>query len=197
MFFSRWSDFYIGDVREYLGIFKIYSQIINFDGMKVAVVYDTIYGNTQKIAEAIIEGLGSGHQSELVRAEEANINTVENIDVLIVGSPTHGGWYSESLKQFFDLLAEESLQGVKVCSFDTSIPTKNQGFVVNRLTRLFGRAAPRISRELKKKGATIVDSKTFIVFGRKGPLKEGETEHAQEWAAAIMSKISGEDLRKH
>jgi flavodoxin len=158
--------------------------------MKVIVVFDTIYGNTRRIAEAIVEGLGSKHESELVRAEEANRQTVENIDVLMVGSPTHGGWYSASLKEFFDLLSEESLQGIRVCSFDTSTPMKNQGFVVNRLTRLFGRAAPRIARELKKKGATIVDTKTFIVLGRKGPLEEGELEHACEWAAAIMSKIT-------
>jgi len=161
--------------------------------MKVIIVYDTIYGNTQRIAEAIMEGLGSGHESGLVRAEEANRATVENMDVLIVGSPTHGGWYSESLKVFFDVLPEGSLQGIPVCSFDTSLPAKNQGFVVNRLTRLFGRAAPRISRELKKKGAKIVDSKTFIVHGRKGPLKEGEIEHARVWAAAIMNEISKDE----
>jgi len=157
--------------------------------MKLIIVYDTIYGNTQRIAEAIKEGLGSGHESELVRVEEAKTDMIENTDVLIVGSPTHGGWFSESVKTFLDTLSAESLRGIYASSFDTSIPSEDQKFLIKSLTKLFGNAAPRISKELRQKGATVIGSEIFFVLGRKGPIKEGEIERAREWAAGLMEKI--------
>lgn len=160
------------------------SKLIN-----IFIIYDSCYGNTQQIAEAVKAGFGVNYNIKLVAAKEATASDIENIDLLIVGSPTHGGWYTEFIKAFIESISEDALQGIKACSFDTSIPTDNQGFIKSKLIKLFGNAAPRIAKRLKKKGATIISSESFWVLGTKGPLKEGEVKRAAEWAGNLAAIV--------
>jgi len=156
--------------------------------MKTLIVYDSLYGHTQQIAEAIKEGLGSAHDARVVRAQEVQTTDFENIGLLLIGSPTHGGWYTESIKTLLEKIPEGSLEGLCAVTFDTSTLSDNHGFVVNALTRLFGNAAPRISKELMKRGANCVDSEIFYVVGKQGPLINGEVERARNWAGKLMKK---------
>lgn len=159
--------------------------------MKIMIIYDSQFGNTKEIAEAIQEGLGEDHNTKIFRAREVQAQDVYNdTDLLIVGSPTQGGSYSQPVKTFLGELSNDSLQGICAVSFDTSTLTDNHGFVVNTLTRLLGNAAPKISKELSKKGARCVDSEVFYVIGKKGPLIQGEQERARAWAAKILKKAS-------
>ena len=81
---------------------------------------------------------------------------------------------------------DNSLEGIRASSFDTSIPVDGKGWFIRLLIKMFGYAAPRISREMTKKGASIVGSETFWVLDREGPLKDGETERARSWAAGLV-----------
>src|SRR5512133_3394402 len=69
--------------------------------LKVFIVYDSVYGNTQKIAEAMIEGIGSDREPIITKVQDATIADLEGVDLLIVGSPTHGGTFTEPVKNFF------------------------------------------------------------------------------------------------
>lgn len=159
--------------------------------MKATIIYDSQYGHTQKIAEAIGEGLGEGLDSTVIRVQDAKADDVlRDTDLLMIGSPTQGGWFTESVKSFLATLPEKSLKGKCAVSFDTSTLADNHGFVVGALTRLFGNAAPRIEKELKKKGAHCFDSEIFYVVGKKGPLIHGEVERARAWATRILKKAS-------
>ena len=159
--------------------------------MKATIIYDSWYGHTQKIAEAIGEGLGKGFESQVIRVQEVEADQVlRDSDLLMIGSPTQGGWYTESIKSFLARLPKKSLEGKCAVSFDTSTLADNHGFVVSALTRLFGNAALRIEKELKKKGAHCFDSEVFYVVGKKGPLIHGEVERARAWAVKILKKAT-------
>ena len=73
--------------------------------MDVAVVYESLFGNTRIIAEAIAEGLqGSDPEAQVavMGVDEATPDKVENVGLLVVGAPTHIGRMptARSRKQF-------------------------------------------------------------------------------------------------
>ena len=147
--------------------------------MRALIVYDSVYGNTEKIARAIAEAITPSGEVKVLLAGEASPSELASIDLLIVGSPTHGGRPTPAIQDLINKMPQPSLQGINVAAFDTRIPTK--------LVRVFGYAAGRIAGNLKKKGGTLVASpEGFFVTASKGPLKEGELERAAGWAKGIL-----------
>ena len=141
--------------------------------MKVLIVYDSVYGNTEKIAKAI--GGAITGEVKVLRVDEANPSELEAIDLFIVGSPTQGGRPTPAIQDFLNRIQEAALEGVNVSAFDTRLST--------RLVGVFGYAAGRIAGSLKTKGGTLIASpEGFFVKGREGPLKEGELDRAARWA---------------
>ena len=83
---------------------------------------------------------------------------------MIIGSPTHAGWFTEGIKELREKLP--ALEGVNVAAFDTR--TRRS---------IFGFAAQRIARSLEKNsGNLLVPPEGFVLLGIKGPLKDGERE---------------------
>jgi flavodoxin I len=145
--------------------------------MKALIVYDSVYGNTEKIARAIAEAITPSGEVKVLQAGEANPSELESTDLLIVGSPTHGGRPTPAVQNLLNKVTK--LQDIKVAAFDTRTPTK--------LVKVFGYAAGRIANNLKKKGGNLIASpEGFFVTGSKGPLKEGEIERAAAWAKGIL-----------
>jgi flavodoxin len=144
--------------------------------VKALVVYDSAYGNTEKIAQAIGEALGG----EVLRADAVKASQLEGLDLLVAGSPTYGGQPTNPMKAFLERVPDAALQGVRVAAFDTRM--------TSRLLRLIGFAAGKIASNLEKKGGTLVGSaEGFFVLGGEGPLKEGEAERAAAWAKDIAA----------
>jgi len=150
--------------------------------MRALIIYDSLHGNTEKIAQAIGDALGgevSLHRPDGVE----DTPEVETLDLLIVGSPTHGGWFTEAIKGWLDQLPAAALQGIPVAVFDTRTPP-------TVLSRIFGFAAPRLAKRLEKEGVTLlVPPAGFIVKGIQGPLEEGEPERAAAWAQEITESM--------
>ena len=147
--------------------------------MKALIVYDSVYGNTEKIARAIAEAITPSDEVKILRAGEANPSELASIDLLIVGSPTHGGRPTPAIQDLLNKVPKLSLQGINAAAFDTRFSTK--------LVRIFGYAAGKITGSLKTKGGTLIASpEGFFVKGSKGPLKEGELERAANWAKGIL-----------
>ena len=145
--------------------------------MKVLIVYDSMYGNTEKIARAIGDAITG--EVKVLRVGEVNPSELESIELLIVGSPTQGGKPTRAIQDFLNKVPESSLKGVNVAAFDTRISTK--------LVGVFGYAAGRIAGNLKDEGGILVASpEGFFVKGTKGPLREGELERAASWAKGIL-----------
>jgi flavodoxin I len=147
--------------------------------MKVLIVYDSVYGSTEKIARAIAEAITPSNEVKVLRVSEANISDLYSLDLLIVGSPTHAGRPVPGIQDFINKVPEASVKGKKVAAFDTRTPSK--------LGKVFGYAAGRIARALQNRGGVAVASaEGFFVTGTKGPLKHGELERAAAWAKGIL-----------
>jgi len=139
--------------------------------MKALVVYDSAYGNTEKIARAIAEALTSSGEVKVLHVGKVNTSEFESVDLLVVGSPTQGGKPTQAIQEFLSKITADALKNVSVASFDTRVK--------NFVARLFGYAAGRIAHSLEDKGGhVVVPSEGFIVKGKEGPLKEGELERA-------------------
>lgn len=149
------------------------------NGMKVLIVYDSVYGNTEKIARAVAGAITPFGEVKVLRVGEANLPELGSIDLLIVGSPTQGGKPTPAVQEFLSKIPANALKNINVASFDTRVKM----FVA----KLFGYAAGRIADSLKDKGGNLVaPPEGFIVKGNEGPLKEGELERAADWAKGIL-----------
>jgi flavodoxin I len=147
--------------------------------MKALVVYDSVYGNTEKIARAVGEAITPSGEVKVLRAGEANPSELASVDVLIVGSPVHGGRPTPAVQDFLNKMTRQSLKDIKIAAFDTRATSK--------FAKIFGNAAGRIAGQLTKKGGVLtVPAEGFFVTGTRGPLKEGELERATAWAKGIL-----------
>lgn len=139
--------------------------------LKAYIIYNSMYGNTEKIAQAIGNGLTG--EVKVVRVGEVNPSELKTCDLLILGSPTHGGFPAEEIYAL--LKVSLALAGVNVAAFDTR--TK---------TTIFGYAAPKIAKGLQRNGGNLLaPPEGFIVLGMHGPLKDGELERATKWAQQL------------
>ncbi len=144
--------------------------------MRVIVVYDSAYGNTEQVAKAI--GAAIAGEVRVAKAGEVNASGLQDSDLLIFGSPTLGGRPTEPMQGLMASLSEVNLKGKKAAAFDTRYAGK--------FVKVFGFAAEKMSDSLTAKGATLVaPPQPFIVTGKKGPLREGELERAASWARDI------------
>ena len=157
--------------------------------LKLLIVYDSVYGNTAKIAEALIEGSAIHRDSRVYKAAEAKVSDMEHIDLLLVGSPTHGGTFTEPVKNFLAAIPGQGLQGMKAAAFDTSFSKETQKGLAKMVIDIFGFAAPKIGEALSAKGAAVLAAETFVVLDTEGPLLEGEIERAKDWVNDLISSL--------
>ena len=138
--------------------------------MKALIVYDTKFGHTEEIAQAIGEVIGG----RVLPVEEVDPADLQEYDLVMLGSPTHGGFPTEGINDLSN--DTTALAGITTAAFDTR--TK---------TTIFGYAAPKIARNLEKNGASLLaPPEGFFVLGTKGPLKDGELERATTWAKEMI-----------
>ncbi len=159
--------------------------------MKAIVIYDSQFGNTEKIAQAIRDALSDTAETRLMRASSVAPRDLMAADLLVVGSPTQRFHAIEPVDRF---LKGASLHGIHAAAFDTRFDMND---VDSRTLRLAVKvagdsayAAPRIAAVLEKAGATMVATpEGFIVTDTEGPLREGELERAAEWARGLLTAL--------
>ena len=151
--------------------------------MKALIVYDSRFGNTEKVARAIGEAITPLGEAKVVQVGDANASELSSIDFLIVGSPTHAGGATRSIKEFLRKIPANALKNVQVASFDTRFSAKDKGIGARIVLGIFRYAAGRIATILEYKGGYLaMEPEGFIVEESEGPLKKGELERAATWA---------------
>jgi flavodoxin len=149
--------------------------------MDALVVYDSKFGNTKRIAQAIGDTLAERFAVQVIPAAEAAPLPTE-IDLLVIGGPTHAHGASAGMKALLDTIKRDSLAGIPAAAFDTRI----------RLPRwLSGSAAGVIAKRLAKAGCGLVVSPESFFVTRMGenPLLPGELERASAWARALLTAV--------
>ena len=150
------------------------------------MVYDSVFGNTEQVAYAIRDALGS--DVEALRIGDAKHAQVAGLDYLIVGSPTRAFNPTKAITTFLKKMPRDSLKGVKVAAFDTRLDTEDvNSSVLNVFVKLFGYAAKPIGDRLQKKGGTLVaPPEGFYVEDSEGPLRDDELEQAATWTEQLI-----------
>ncbi len=173
--------------------------------MRAVVVYESVYGNTHAVAEAIGKGIGAADPSGEVQVMPVGSATPEVIaaaDLVVVGGPTHARGMTrtmsrtgavekakeqgreeildpdaegEGLREWFDALGQ--VAGTPATAFDTH----------GEPVLLAGGAARGIGKRLRKHGFTLVaDPQGFVVEGMEGPMRDGELNKAEAWGHALL-----------
>jgi flavodoxin len=160
--------------------------------MKAMVVYDSAFGNTEKVARAIGEALGSPEDVETVRVGNVEPEQLAGLALLIVGSPTQKFRPLPAITTFLKAIPDGGLRGVKVAAFDTRFTESEiqRVRILAFFVRIFGYAARPIADRLEKKGGDLVaPPEAFYVADTEGPLLEGELERAADWARQIAAAL--------
>jgi flavodoxin len=154
--------------------------------MQTVVIYDTKFGNTARIAQAIARGVGTLGSVRVMDTVEAAQSGAERPDLLLVGGPTQKRAMSPGLRDFVEALPP-SLQGIPTASFDTRYrgSTLFMGSAANDATKLLRKAAGRL----------VAPPESFFIR-RGGPLElqtlePGEIERAESWGRAVGAALNG------
>jgi flavodoxin len=160
--------------------------------LKTLIVYDSVFGNTAKIAQAIGQAvsdtLGALGDVQTLQISQVTAESLPGLDVLILGSPTRGFRPTEAVTKLLNSLPKNYLAGIRVVAFDTRIEleTIDSGFA-RFIVDKGGYAASTIAKTLEKKGGTrLAPPEGFLVTGEQGPLKDGELERAAAWAKSLF-----------
>jgi flavodoxin len=157
--------------------------------MRSIVAYYTRFGNTQRVAEAIAEVLAGAGEARTVPVDELDVDELEEVDLFVVGSPTHYQSLPKEVRAVLDEWPKRALRGVQVAAFDTSVETWGP--------LMWMTAAHRLLSELRKLGGKrVTGPETFLVERGKVPetgerqdaLCEGELERAKAWAADLLQR---------
>ncbi len=173
--------------------------------MNVLVVYESSYGNTHLVADAIGDGLGTAHAVEVVPVARAAQELVDRADLIVVGGPTHVHGMSHAstrqkaievgheagsplqldpdaegpgLREWFD-----QLQPGKAASaaFDTRV----EGSAL-----ITGRASKGISKQLRHHGFhEIAEPMSFLVT-KDTHLVDGQQAAARQWGAELAATLA-------
>ena len=147
--------------------------------MRTLLAYDSVYGNTEIVAKAIAAALPG--EVRVQRARDVDVGDWETVDLLVIGSPTHGAMPTEAAQALVDRIGPPPHEGARVATFDTRLTWPF-------LERWGGFAAPKMAEALQDRGWTLAcEPGGFFVKGlKKGPLKKGEIERARAWARALV-----------
>jgi hypothetical protein len=162
--------------------------------MRALVVFESMFGNTEVIANAIAEGLTGPMQVETVEVGVATTRVGDDVGLLVVGGPTHAFGMSRAgtrqdagrqasaglvstgigLREWLDALQRST--SVAAAAFDTRISKP----------RLPGSAARAAEKRLRRLGFRVVaPAASFYVEGTMGPLVAGERERARRWGELL------------
>lgn len=158
--------------------------------MKITIVYDSVFGNTADIANAIHEAAVENHLCEIFRVTEVVNADISQTDLLIVGSPTRAFSPTPAITNFIRSMPTGALRGKQIAAFDTRIKMEDiHSKALRFMVKIGGYAAGTIAKRLEKKGGKLVEPpEGFFVNGEEGPLGEDENDRAKTWAKGLILK---------
>jgi hypothetical protein len=176
--------------------------------MRAVVVYESMYGNTHHVADAIGSGLKEGYDVAVVPVSEADSSVLADADLVVVGGPTHmHGMSRASSRKGAATAAEEKDSGVtlepdalkegvrewldslgtaqyhaRAAAFDTRMPGP---------AAFTGRASKGVSKALRQHGFDLVAEPESFIVTRENHLAPDEGKRAREWGARLAATTSG------
>jgi hypothetical protein len=173
--------------------------------MRAVVVYESMYGNTRAIAEAIGAGISGAGQVSVVPVASASPDLVRDADLIVVGGPTHVHGMSRPATRASAAatagqpLSELALQpgadgpGVRewlaglghVSGACAAFDTRMRGPAL-----LTGRASRAIATRLSRAGLNPVAAPRSFLVTKANELVPGQAARAREWGALLAGKAA-------
>jgi Flavodoxin domain len=175
--------------------------------MKAVVIYESMYGNTHLIADAIADGLRAHGEVRVVPVAEARADVVEGADLVVVGGPTHAhgmsraatrkGAVDAARKPGSDLVLEaaqisddaglrEWFASIGQCSkFAAAFDTR-----VDLPAALTGRASKGIARKLRDSGSVLLLKPESFLVTKDTHLEPQEAARARAWGEQLGKAAS-------
>jgi hypothetical protein len=173
--------------------------------MRAVVVYESMYGNTHQVADAIGAGLRPAFDVRVVPVSQAGPEILAGADLVVVGGPTHAHGMSRAAtrKAAVDA-ADKPVGGLKVepealgtglrewlgalgryrakaAAFDTRM---------HGPAALTGRAAKGADHLLRAHGFDMVAEPESFLVTRQDRLDPDEITRARDWAAKLAAGIA-------
>ena len=149
--------------------------------MYALVIYDSQFGNTERIATAIADTLRTSGEVRLARVDPEHSLDLEGVDLLILGCPTQGWRPTVAMQALLAKLTPEQLDGRAIACFDTRFQKPRW---------LTGSAARRMTDTFRRMGITlVVPPESFFVDQKDGPLLSGELGRAAVWARTLLNRL--------
>ena len=168
--------------------------------MRSLIVYESMYGNTRQVAEAIADGCRRAGPASTVRAADFDPGTLAELDLLVLGGPTHAWSMSRpktrqaaitnpahgtppveaTLEEsgIRELLGRLARPGCPVAVYDTRVDAP---------VLFTGRASAAIARGLRRLGIRTIGKQSFLV-SRSSQLRPGELERARIWGIELTEQ---------
>lgn len=171
--------------------------------MRALVVYESMYGNTLDIAEAIAAGLRTAGEVNVLPVREAALASLDGLDLLVVGGPTHA-WGMARAKTRAQAISDGRRKGMRVEARPGDLGLREwlSALAVNGLasaafdTRIkapaavTGRASRGIMRNLRRNGLSVLAPATSFFVTRDNHLVAGESDRARRWGRELADKAT-------
>ena len=162
--------------------------------MRALVVYESMFGNTERIARAVAAGLAASMPVQVDEVGAAPCDVPPDVDLVVAGGPTHAFGLTRAstradaqrqastavisrgigLREWLVGLTEPT--AAVVATFDTRI----------RKPHLPGSAARAAEKQLRRLGFRIIaPAESFYVEDVAGPLSDDEESRARAWGAQL------------
>ena len=175
--------------------------------MQAFVVYESMFGNTRAIADAIGAGLADAFDVAVVPVAQADAARIRDADLIVVGGPTHvhsmsrastrKGAAKQAAGEGRGLTLEPGALQEGVREWLTSLgAARGPGMAAAFDTRLqgpvafTGRASKGISHALRRRGYELIAEPESFVVTKENELCAGEQDRARGWGAALTRSLS-------
>jgi flavodoxin len=173
--------------------------------MRAVVVYESMYGNTRAVAEAVADGLRPVLDVVVVPVGRADPAIVEGAGLLVVGGPTHVHGMTRrrsremaaevARKPGSTVVLEEGAGGPGVREWMASLGHVNV-YAAAFDTRAHGpkaftgQASKGISRELGRHSAHLLTGPESFLVTKENSLEEGEEQRARRWGEQLAADVA-------
>ena len=172
--------------------------------VEILVVYESSYGNTHLIADAIAHGLGAAHTVRVEPVVKATRELVDRSDLVVVGGPTHIHGMSRPATREKAIEAAKQPDSSLLLDADAAGPGLREWFAdlgqvrtngaafdtrVDASALITGRASKGISKQLRHHGFhEIADPMSFLVT-KETQLAAGQEAAARQWGESLAHAL--------
>jgi hypothetical protein len=174
--------------------------------MRIVVVYESSYGNTHLVADAIGEGLSVGNEVEVVPVVQASQELVDGADLVVVGGPTHVHGMSRGQTRqaavdaahkpgsALDLDPNAEGPGLRDW-FESLRPAKTNAAAfdtrIDAAAVITGRASKGISRQFRHHGFREIAEPMSLLVTKDSQRAPGQQASARRWGERLASTLTG------